>query len=160
VRARQGSFEVRSRLDAPSQPVWRHATTSAGVNEELMPIVRMTVPRGLGDLAIADVEPGTRLGRSWLLLGGVIPFDYDDIVIESIVPGRAFHERSTMLSQRSWSHDRLVDPEGDSACTVTDRVRFEPRLGVLAPVLRVVFRLVFLHRHRRLRRRWGGRALP
>jgi len=65
-----------------------------------------------------------------------------------------------MLSQRSWSHDRHVDPDGPSACTVTDRVRFEPRLSSLTPVLRVVFRLVFVHRHRRLRRRWGGRALP
>ena len=125
-----------------------------------MPIVRMTVPRGLDELAIADVEPGTHLGRSWLLLAGVIPFDYDDIYIARIEPGVAFHERSTMLSQRSWSHDRRVDPAGPSACTVTDRVSFEPRLGLLTPVLRVVFRLVFCHRHRRLRKRWGGRALP
>ena len=120
MRAGRGSFEVRSRLDASAEAVWQRATTSAGVNEELKPLVRMTVPRGLGDLAIADVEPGTRLGRSWLLLGGLIPFDYDDIFIESI----------------------------------------EPRLGLLAPVLRPVFRRFFIHRHRRLRRRWGGRALP
>ena len=108
--AREGSFEVSSRIGAPAAEVWAFATTAAGINEELMPIVRMTVPRGLeGDFAIADVVAPQRLGRSWLLLGGLIPFDWDDIGIERIGPGFAFSERSTMLSQRAWHHDRSVD---------------------------------------------------
>lgn len=154
-----GQFEVASRLDAPADAVWARVTTAAGVNDELMPIVRMTVPRGLGDLNIDTVSNGTTLGRSWILLLGVIPIDWDRIHIERLEPGRAFHERSTMLSQRSWSHSRTVDPAGQDACTVTDEIRFEPRLPFLTPLLTPLFRWVFGHRHRRLRRAFGGRAL-
>ncbi len=157
MAAREGSFEVGSRLAAPAAEVWAHATTAAGINEELMPIVRMTVPRGLGgDFGIADVDAPQHVGRSWLLLGGVLPFDYDDIGIEAIGPGFAFRERSTMLSQRRWDHDRSVEPLGEHACVVTDRVRFVPRLPVLAPLLRPIFRFTFRHRHRRLQRRFGA----
>jgi ligand-binding SRPBCC domain-containing protein len=157
MAAREGSFEVSSRLAAPAADVWAYATTATGINEELMPIARMTVPRGLGaDFGIADVVAPRRLGRSWLLLGGLLPFDYDDIGIEAIGPGFAFRERSTMLSQRAWDHDRSVEPLGEDACVVTDRIRFEPRVPGIAPLLRPVFQLTFRHRHRRLRRRFGA----
>ena len=152
---REAGFEVSTRLAAPAPQVWAFATTAEGVNAELMPIVRMTVPRGREDFSIADLRPPERLGRSWLLLGGLIPFDWDDIGIVSVGPGLSFSERSTMLSQRAWSHDRTVEPLGDGACTVTDRIAFVPRLPGIAPLLRLVFRAVFAHRHRRLRRRFG-----
>jgi ligand-binding SRPBCC domain-containing protein len=155
--AREGSFEVSSRLDAPAAEVWAFATTAQGINEELMPIVRMTVPRGLGkDFGLADVVAPQRVGRSWLLLGGLIPFDYDDIGIERIGPGFVFVERSTMLSQRNWDHDRSVEPLGEHGCVVTDRIRFVPRLPGIAPLLRPIFQFTFRHRHRRLRRRFGA----
>jgi ligand-binding SRPBCC domain-containing protein len=150
-----GSFEVSSRLASPAHEVWAFATTAAGVNEELMPIVRMTVPRGRDDLSIADVHPPQRLGRSWILLGGVLPFDYDDIGVASIGPGFAFSERSTMLSQRTWEHDRTVVPAGEHACVVTDRIGFVPRVPGIVPLLRPIFRWMFRHRPRRLRRRFG-----
>jgi len=157
VPAREGSFEVSSRLGAPAAEVWAFATTAAGINEELMPIARMTVPRGLGDdFGLADVIAPRRLGRSWLLLGGLIPFDWDDIGVARIGPGFAFSERSTMLSQRAWHHDRSVEPLGEDACTVTDTIRFVPRVPALAPLLRPIFLRTFRHRHRRLRRRFGA----
>lgn len=130
-------------------------TTADGVNAELMPLVRMTIPRGRRDLSLADIEDGTTIGRSWLLLFGLIPFDYDHIHVERIEPGRAFHERSTMLSQRRWEHDRTVEPDGEAACIVTDEVRFEPRLPIPASWLCPLFHAFFRHRHRRLRRRFG-----
>ena len=37
-------------------------------------------------------------GRSWILLFGVMPVDYDDLGLERIEPGRGFLERSTMLT--------------------------------------------------------------
>ena len=153
--ARRGSFSVSSRLAAPADEVWAFATTAAGVNDELMPIVRMTIPRGREDFSIADLDPPERLGRSWLLLGGVLPFDYDDIGVVSVGPGFAFSERSTMLSQRAWEHDRTVEPAGEGTCVVTDTIGFEPRVPGIAPLLRPVFRLTFRHRHSRLRRRFG-----
>ena len=68
-------------------------------------------PRRPGDALGGDVHDGQHLGRSWLLLGGLLPFDYDDITIERVEPGRWFQEDSTMLSQRSWRHHRAVEPD-------------------------------------------------
>ena len=146
-------FEVSSRVDAPEDLVWARVTAPDGFNDELMPIVRMTVPRAMRGKTIADVTPGERFGRSWLLLFGFLPFDYDDIGIAELGPGSRFLERSSMLTMREWEHERTVTPQG-TVCDVTDRIGFTPRLVLrpLGPVLRAVYRQVFLHRHRRLRR--------
>jgi hypothetical protein len=39
---------------------------------------------------------------------------------------------------------------------VRDRIRFEPRLPLPPRLLRPIFLFVFRHRHRRLRRYFGG----
>ena len=62
-----------------------------------------------------------------------------------------------MLSQRAWEHERTIEPQDDGACLVTDRVAWEPRLPFPGAVLRPIFRAVFRHRHRRLRKHFGGR---
>ena len=142
-------------MAAPADRVWAEVTAAEGINYELMPIVRMTVPGGLHTLSVADVHDGQHLGRSWLLLGGLLPFDYDDITIERVEPGRWFQEDSTMLSQRSWRHHRAVQPVGDAACTVTDTVTFVRRFPVPVRLLEFTFGQTFAHRHRRLRRRYG-----
>lgn len=126
-----------------------------GINHELGPWIRMTMPRGLRHKTIDDVKPGQQLGRSWLLLFGVIPFDYDDLGLAELEPGRRFLERSTMLSMRRWEHERSVTPAGDGACEVTDRVAFELRRGLarlpgLERPVRALIARVFEHRHRRL----------
>jgi ligand-binding SRPBCC domain-containing protein len=61
-----------------------------------------------------------------------------------------------MLSQRVWEHERWVEPR-DGGCVVRDRLRFEPRLGLPGKWVEPVIRAIFRHRHRRLRRRFGGR---
>lgn len=65
-----------------------------------------------------------------------------------------------MLSQRLWEHERSVAADGDRRCVLADRVRFEPRLPVPGTLVRPLVAAVFSHRHRRLRRRFGGAALP
>jgi hypothetical protein len=118
-----------------------------------MPLMRMTAPPEVRRLDPDQVVLGERICRSWVLLFGFLPFDYDDIVLVELEPGRGFHERSTMLSMRRWEHERWIDPNGDATCTLHDRLTFTPRLPLpLAPVVRRVFR----HRHNRLRRRFGG----
>ena len=89
--------------------------SAEGVNDEMAPLLRMTVPRGLDGLDLARVEPG-RLGRSWILLFGILPVDYDDLGLERIEPGRGFLERLTMLSQRLWEHERTIEPAREAAC--------------------------------------------
>ena len=150
---RHFQFELRSRLAAPTDVVWSHATSMRGVNAELFPLVRMTHPRGLDSLAQREVPLGTRVFRSWILLAGIVPIDYDDLTFVALEPGR-FLERSPMLTQRAWEHERRVEPSG-TGCLVTDRIRSEPRVAALAPAFRLVFRLAFALRHRNLRRRFG-----
>ena len=121
----------------------------------------MTMPRGLRGRDIDDLEVPAHPGRSWLLLLGVIPFDYDDLGIEEIGPGHRFLERSTMLSMRIWEYERTVTPSGDDACRVSDRVAFELRAPLAwVPgadrVARALVASVFARRHRRLRVQHGA----
>ena len=147
-------FVASSRLDAPAERVWEHATTPEGVNDELRPFVRMTHPADVG-FTPETVVPGERLFRSWILLFGVVPIDYDDITLVRIDPGRGFLERSPMGSQRVWEHERRIEPDG-TGCVVVDRVLHQPRAPVGGRWQSKLFRQFFLHRHRRLRRRFGG----
>ena len=139
--------------------MWAEVTTARGINHELRPWLRMTAPPSLRSHGLALVRPGERVCRSWVLLFGVLPVDYDDITLEQIEPPSRFLERSTMLSQRHWEHERTIEP-ATSGCTITDRVRYQPRLPVPDGLLRGLYRAVFAHRHRRLRKRFGGHALP
>lgn len=154
---RRAEIEVSSRLAAPAEAVWARVITPAGINDEMRPLMRMTVPRGLGgDFGIEDAKLGERIGRSWVLAFGLIPFDYDDLTLERIEPGRGFLERSTMLTQRLWEHERTIESQGQGACTITDRVAWEPRLPLPGALFRPLIGPFFRHRHARLRRRFGG----
>lgn len=148
---------MSSELQAGAEAVWARAIDPAGINYELGPLMRMTVPRGVEDFGLDDPEPG-HIGRSWVLLFGLVPFDYDDITVVRVESGRGFLERSTMLSQRLWEHERTLTPRGDGRCQVTDRVAWEPRLPLPGNLLRPLIRFVFNHRHRRLRRFFGASA--
>lgn len=154
-KSRPAEFEVSSLVPAPPERVWERVTTPDGINHEMRPWMRMTMPKEVEALTPETIELGKRVARSWILLFGVLPFDYDDVTIVEMEPGRRFLERSKMLSQRSWQHERIVEPaEGGSR--VTDRIRMEPRLGLPAAPLRPVFRAFFRHRHRRLASWFGG----
>ncbi len=152
---RRAELRLSSRLQAPPEVVWARVITAEGVNDELRPLLRMTVPRGLGDFGIDDVEPGRPLGRSWVLLFGLVPFDYDEICLERVESGRGFLERSRMLTQRLWEHERTIEPR-EGGCELSDRVAWEPRLPLPGALLAPLIAAVFRHRHRRLRRRFGG----
>jgi len=147
-------------IPALADRVWARAVTPEGINHELGPWMRMRMPRALRGKTIDDVRPGEPLGRCWLLLFGVVPFDYDDLTVAELEPGRRFLERSTMLSMRSWEHERIVEPRGEGACEVADRLRFEPRRWVawIPGAERFARNLVgrtFDHRHGRLRGYWS-----
>jgi ligand-binding SRPBCC domain-containing protein len=155
-----GSLVRSSRLSAAPDEVWERVVSPAGINDELRPLIRMTVPKAMRGRSIDDVQPGDYLGRSWILLFGVIPFDYDELGLAELGPGRRFLERSKMLSMRSWEHERTVTPV-EGGCEVTDRVAFEPRALIrlvpgLSSLVEAALRRMFAHRHRRLGRRFGS----
>ena len=151
---------MTSRLDAPPLAVWERVITEAGINDEMRPILRMRFPPAIRGLDSRTVELGTPLGRCWLFLFGLVPFDYDELTLVRIEPGRGFLERSRMLSQRLWEHERTLEPSGADGCLITDRVRWQPRRCLPGAPLRPLIGAFFRHRHARLRRRFGGRPLP
>ncbi len=142
-------------IDAPIDRVWAAVTSPEGINAELRPYLRMTIPGPFRGRTIADIEPGTNLGRSFFLLFGVVPIDFDDITVAEIDAGRRFREESSMMSMSVWVHERTLRSVGDRT-EVSDSVRFVPRapLGLIpgwGRVLRTVLAFLFRHRHRRLR---------
>lgn len=151
---RRADIEISSRLEASPEKVWSWVVTAEGVNDEMRPWLRMTVPGG--DFDLSSVEPGKPIGRSWVLLLGLIPIDYDEINLEEIDEGSRFVERSRMLSQRAWEHVRTIRPLEDGGDLITDAVAWEPRLPIPGVAMKPLFRAIFGHRHRRLRRRFGG----
>jgi ligand-binding SRPBCC domain-containing protein len=144
-----------SELRAPAEQVWARVASADGINHELGPWMRMTAPRGT-ELSLDDVPLGRPWFRSWVLLLGVLPFDYDELCIERLEPGRGFLERSRMLSAPLWEHERSLEPLAGGGTRVTDRVAFQPRLRVAARLHRALIAAIFRHRHRRLRAHFGA----
>lgn len=151
---------VSSTVDAPAGHVWSRVVTAAGVNDELGPWLSMTVPPRYrdqaGDLNIDDIPLDETIGRSWVKLLRLIPVDYDALRLVEREPGRRFQEDSTMLSLARWRHERTVEPAGETACIVTDRLEFVPRrplrwLPGSSRIVAAIVRRLFRHRHRRLR---------
>jgi ligand-binding SRPBCC domain-containing protein len=96
------------------------------------------------------------LFRSWTLLFGFVPLDRHALVLDVIDDGDGFVEESSSWLQRRWRHERMLMDFGDGSCVVTDRLVVEPRLQVTRPLIAVVVKRVFTHRHRQLRRRFGA----
>jgi hypothetical protein len=145
--------EVRATSELPvrREQVWARIVTIEGINDELRPWMRMTAPRGMS-LDPAAIPLGRRWFRSWILLFGLIPFDYDDLCVERIDQPSGFLERSRMLSASVWEHERTLDELPGGRTRLSDRVSFIPRVAHGAPVHRRVIAATFAHRHRRLRR--------
>lgn len=145
-------IDLTSEVAAPVDHVWARIITPEGINDEMRPWMTMSLPRGAAGLTVDSIPIGVPVGRAWLRLFGIIPFDYDHLMIESLDPGRSFHEHSTMLSMQSWEHRRTLTPITETRTAVHDRVIFVPRWGLrpLTPVLGIVVRAFFVHRHRRL----------
>ena len=148
-----------SDVAAPIDTVWRHISSMAGANYELGPWVTMSYPPHYANIegAVAEAEllvPGRTLFYSWIMLARLIPLDRHALGMDRILPGESFEERSHSLTQRVWLHHRRLSAVAGGT-RVTDLLEFEPRLSLFAPTLRFIIHLLFQHRHRRLRRRFG-----
>jgi ligand-binding SRPBCC domain-containing protein len=139
-------------VPAAAAAVWDRVVHPDGINHEMRPWMTMSMPRGARGVTVETVRLGHPVGRAWLRLFGLIPFDFDDLTIVELEPGRRFLERSTMLSMRRWEHERTLTPVARGT-RVHDRVTLEPRLPIpgLAGLLARVVDAFFKHRQRRLR---------
>lgn len=151
-------------VPAAQLDVWRWVTTPEGINDEIRPVLRMTVPRALRGVSIDDLEPGP-VGRSWFLLGGIVPVDFDAISLEVIDGPRSFREHSHMLTFSDWIHERRVRRVTDTVSLVEDRVSWVGRGPVnrtrpMRWLQRRGLTALFGHRHRRLVRHFAPSAAP
>jgi ligand-binding SRPBCC domain-containing protein len=150
-------IERQSVVDAPAEAVWARIVTPEGINDELRPVMTMSLPRGGEEFTVDNVPVGVPIGRAWLRLFGVLPFDYDHLVIAELQPGQSFREESTMLSMSQWRHERSVAPDGATKAVVHDRLTFQLRTGLrlATPVVAAGIGALFSHRHRRLQRHFA-----
>jgi hypothetical protein len=123
--------------------------------KEMSPMLRMSAPKGVRDIASIPFEPGVPMFRSWISLGGILPIDYSDLTLLSLTPGVGFVEQSKMGSMRMWRHERQIHAF-ESGCRIVDTLTFEPRFGGRLAVAFV--RRFFTHRHNMLRKYLGADA--
>lgn len=160
VRTDEQVIRKASVIDSPPDSVWRRITSQDGINDEMGPYLKMTMPRSFRGNSIGDVTPGTRIGKSYLLLFRFIPVGFDDITIARIEPGRMFREESRMTGMRIWVHHRTLEPTNGTAgegTIVTDEITVAPRrlLGIIpgsSALVSTILGRFFAHRHRRLAR--------
>jgi ligand-binding SRPBCC domain-containing protein len=156
---RSYSFTCSTPVNAAAEQLWMHASTFAGINRELWPWVRMTCPAAIPRLTPETVPLGRRAFRSWILLFGLVPVEYDDFTLVELDPGRGFSEVSRLFSLREWHHRRSLTPI-ETGCLLTDEIALAPRWRGTGWLLTAVYQLVFAWRHRRLRRIFGAAGRP
>ena len=146
-------FSISSRLNANPEQMWQSAIRASQINSEFKPLLKMSFPRDLDDIT-ESWQPGKKLYRSWILLGGFLPIEYDDVSFVEVIPGQRFCERSSLLSQKVWEHQRKIEPLLNG-CELVDTIRFSPRIPALGFIYLLLFKLIFSWRHRNLRQKFG-----
>jgi ligand-binding SRPBCC domain-containing protein len=140
-------FTLTSELPVAADVVWRHVISPHGINAELWPI-RMHLGDGVEAFDPAHGQPARGILIS---LCGLLPIDWHWLRLESVTPGRGFHEVSSSLVMKRWVHIRTIEPRGDH-CALHDQVEWTPRLAFLAALLAPIYQTVFRRRHRSLQK--------
>ena len=149
------NIQVSSCVRAAPVDVLDRVSRIEGVNQELWPFMRMTMPREHAGRSLFEAPLGEHLFRSVMILFGLLPVDYDDIMLVSMDPSSGFVESSTMLSMRTWRHERRVTTSGSGGSRIADTLTFTPRVPGTGPLLETIVSALFHHRHRRLARLFG-----
>jgi hypothetical protein len=127
----------------------------AAVNHELGPWLRMTARSPWAGQPIVAWPAGRTLFASWILFLGVLPVDRHRFALESPPCSRGFRESSSSWCMAQWRHERRVESLG-TVMQLTDRIEWHARLPGFSTLLAPIYRSVFRHRHRQLRRRYGA----
>jgi ligand-binding SRPBCC domain-containing protein len=138
-------FVARSRIDAPAEEVFRWHAEPAALN-------RLSPP--WEPVEIIQPAPGIRDGDRGILRVHLGPlrirwvFEHRDYI-----EGRQFRDVQLSGPFRRWEHTHIMEPQGASACILTDRIQYELPLGFVGKVVggwfvhRKLVRL-FKYRHR------------
>ena len=148
------NFTIASKLTCSPNQLATDAFTMRGVNYELSPLVKMTTPDKWASTPISTWPTGEELFTSVLLLLGFIPIDLHRFLLKATSANR-FEECSTSLLMQQWEHTREIKPV-ESHIEIIDKLCFQTRVPLFGSLLLPVYKFVFSHRHRRLRKRYGG----
>ncbi len=140
------NLRFEAHLKATPEQVWSSITSLEGLTREMMPLMRLTAPKGFKTLS--DIYPRKSNFRSWVLLFGVFPIDHTDLQLTSLVPLKGFVEESNMASMKYWRHERKIVAVSSTETSVIDELTFEPRQ--FKNITRFVIQKFFEHRHAKL----------
>ncbi|MFT4099770.1 MAG: hypothetical protein QM674_01820 [Burkholderiaceae bacterium] len=145
-------FTFRSELAVSPERFWQSLSLAA-VNEELLPLYRMTASPEILRAPISEWAKREGALKSWILFLGIIPVDRHFFGRIEFTAPTAFVETSSSWLNRSWRHERTAagTPGG---CELTDRISFEPRFAFLGPLQKILYVAAFRHRHARLGMRY------
>ena len=142
-------FEVSSVIkDADIEEVWDRVETWTGVNYELGPLLRMTIPKDYPRVSDIPADGNVHF-TSYIMVLGILPIDAHRLSLQSIDPPHFFDERSSNFMMRVWTHRRTLEAVDDGV-RVTDRCTMQPRAIFPSGLMAFVFHQVFKRRHRRL----------
>ena len=146
-------FVLSSQLKVSAPAFWAEQSL-ATVNYELGPWIHMSAPKAWQAVRLADWQGGEALFASWVLFLGVLPVDRHAFGSFAFKPESGFVEVSSSWVNRQWRHERTLEAV-EGGCVVRDSVAFAPRLGLVSPVLKFIYILVFRHRHQKLKAHYG-----
>ncbi len=147
-------FQFESALGESASSIWKEIANMPGVNWELGPFIYMTSPEPFRNKSISDWPTGESLFRSILLFFRFLPIDIHFFGMKNIGPN-AFEEKSSSLVNSIWEHHRSLFPQSEESVLIRDSVRYSARLPFMGALLFPVYKLVFAHRHKKLRRKFG-----
>ena len=153
-------IERQSIADAPAAQVWARVVTPKAINDELRPWMTMSMPRGAESLTVDNVPIGVSIGRAWLRLFGVLPFDYDQLTHRRTSAGTRLPCGTDDAEHAAMAARAPRDTGRRHKTLVRDRITFQLRapLRPLTPVIAAAVRALFGHRHRRLQRHFACRV--
>lgn len=100
-------FEIESQLAVDSNNLAQDSLTMSGVNYELGPFLKMSVPDLWQSKSITEWPTKQSLFSSNILLFGFIPIDRHYFKFKTI-DSFGFNESSKSLMNSLWSHERLI----------------------------------------------------
>ncbi|MDO9335371.1 MAG: hypothetical protein Q7T61_03130 [Caulobacter sp.] len=108
----------------------------------------MNFPAGLTDLREAPL--GERVADCWLYAFGVLPVERHTLMFADIGSSGFVETSLGLLHYHYWKHERMVRP-AEGGCTVRDIVTVTSKIGFLDGFADTLTRMVFRHRHKRLK---------
>ena len=147
-------FTTTSTLNLPRTQLWQEVTNMQGVNYELAPFVKMTLPKEYEQFTIQDAPVGEKLFTSIILFFKFIPVDIHHFRLDQVVTNERFEENSTSLMHQFWRHTRILR-RIENGTEITDVIQFLPRLPLIGYLLQPVYQFVFRNRHQRLRNKFN-----